>query len=62
MSSAPKSNENWLIVSEVADRLGVSKMTVYRMISEKEIKAYKFGRAFRIKPEDLEDYIEKSVI
>lgn len=55
-------NENWLIVAEVADHLGVSKMTVYRMITVGEIKAYRFGRAFRIKREDFAEYIQNSEV
>ena len=55
-------NETWLIVAEVAKELGVSKMTVYRMISVGEIKAYKFGRAFRIKRDDFKDYVEDSLV
>lgn len=55
-------NQEWLIVAEVAKKLSVSKMTVYRMITVGEFPAYQFGRAFRIKPEDLEAYINKSLI
>jgi excisionase family DNA binding protein len=55
-------NETWLIVAEVADHLGVSKMTVYRMITIGEIKAYRFGRAFRIKREDFAEYIQNSEV
>ena len=55
-------NEIWLIVAEVANFLGVSKMTVYRMISMGEIKAYKFGRAFRVKREDFAEFVQKSEV
>lgn len=52
----------WLTVTEVAAKLNLSKMTVYRMISEKELKSYKFGRSFRISPADLEEYINNSEV
>jgi excisionase family DNA binding protein len=41
------SEVRWLTVAEVATKLNLSKMTVYRMISQKELPAYQFGRAFR---------------
>lgn len=52
----------WLTVAEVAAKLGISKMTVYRMVGTKEIKSYKFGRAYRINAADLEQYIADSEI
>lgn len=52
----------WLTVAEIADRLKLSKMTVYRMIEHKEITAFKFGRAYRIKPEHFDEYVAKSQI
>lgn len=55
-------NETWLIVAEIAEELGVSKMTVYRMIYVGELKAYRFGRAFRIKREDFAEYIENNEV
>jgi len=52
----------WLTVAEVADKLGLSKMTVYRMIANKEIPAYQFGRAYRIDEEDFNKYVASSHI
>ena len=35
-------------VEEVADMLQVTKMTIYRYIKAKKIKAYKIGKEIRI--------------
>lgn len=47
-----------LTVSEVAERLRVSELTVYRLIRVREIPAYKVGALWRIDEEDLENYIQ----
>jgi excisionase family DNA binding protein len=47
----------YLTTREVADRLGVSELTVRRRIAEGELPAVRLGhgrRALRIRPADLE--------
>ena len=54
-----KTPEKLLTVDEVAEILQVSPTTIYRRIQAGEISAIKLGhRQVRIKPEDLEAYIE----
>jgi excisionase family DNA binding protein len=43
---------------EAAQLLDVSKMTVYRLIHEKKLRAYHISSQFRIDPRDLTDYIK----
>jgi excisionase family DNA binding protein len=43
---------SFLTVSEVAQLMRVSTMTVYRMVHSGEIPAIRFGRSFRI-PESV---------
>ncbi|HEY1968101.1 MAG TPA: helix-turn-helix domain-containing protein [Pseudonocardia sp.] len=38
-----------LTVAEVAAKLRVSKMTIYRMVNSGELPAFKVGRSFRIR-------------
>ena len=38
----------FLTVSEVADMMRVSNMTVYRLVHSGELPAVRFGRSFRI--------------
>lgn len=50
----------WFDVSEAAERLGVSKMTVYREIHCGRLAGHRFGKSFRVTLEALERYIEGS--
>lgn len=43
---------------EAAERLGVTLRSLYRFIDEGALAAYKFGRVIRLKPEDLDSFIE----
>ncbi len=48
----------FLTVGEVAATLRVSTMTVYRLINGGELAAARIGRSFRVRPEDLERYVD----
>lgn len=45
-------------VEEIADILKVTKMTVYRYIKAKKIKAYKIGKEIRIDGSDFQNFLE----
>lgn len=47
-----------LDVGELAEYLGVSESTVYRMIRSKEIRAYKILGSWKFRIQDIEDYLE----
>ena len=51
---------DWLTVDEVAAELRVSKMTVFREIHRKNLRAARVGRAFRVLEKDLGAYIEQA--
>ena len=46
-----------LTVNEVADLLRVSRMTVYRPIKEGQIKALRVGRSYRLREDDVDEYL-----
>ena len=46
-----------LTVAEVAERLRVSTMTVYRLIQREELPALRIGRSYRIDQDDLQSYL-----
>ena len=49
-----------LTVKQVAEKLGVHKITVYRWIYQKRLKAIKISRNIvRIYEEDLERFLEE---
>ena len=46
-------------VEEVAKRLKVTKITIYRLLKKGEIVGYKVGDSWRIDEKDLKAYIKK---
>ena len=44
-------------IDDVAGYLGVTNQTVYNMIRDKRIAAYKVGREWRFHPADIEEHI-----
>ena len=48
----------WLGTTEAAERLGVVPRTLYRMIDEGAIPAYKMGRVIRVTESDLDAFLE----
>ncbi|MCW2718851.1 MAG: hypothetical protein QOG20_6721 [Pseudonocardiales bacterium] len=47
----------FLTVAEVAGRMRVSKMTVYRLVHSGELPAVRFGRSFRVQRHAVEELI-----
>ncbi|MFP5297724.1 MAG: helix-turn-helix domain-containing protein [Actinomycetota bacterium] len=45
-------------VAEVAKRLRVSNMTVYRLVKSGQLPAVRVGRGYRIRETDLQRYLE----
>jgi excisionase family DNA binding protein len=50
--------ETYYTLREVAERLKVSRRTVYRWVQAKELPAYKLGGEFRVTERDLERFLE----
>lgn len=44
---------------ELADKLRVNIMTIYRYIGAKKIKAYKIGKDFRVEKKDFDVFLKK---
>ena len=59
MTTGPFIEARLLTVSEVADLLRVSKMTVYRLIKEGSIGSLRVGRSYRLREDDVDDYLSK---
>jgi excisionase family DNA binding protein len=49
--------EKYFTVEEVAGRLRVSHMTIYRWIKAGKLGAYKLGGEFRITEQDIEHFL-----
>ncbi|HVF73954.1 MAG TPA: helix-turn-helix domain-containing protein [Acidimicrobiales bacterium] len=48
----------WLSTAEASERLGVTLRTLYRLVDEGRLPAYKIGRVIRIKEDDVASFIE----
>ncbi len=46
---------------EMAEKLKITRRTVYRWIEKGELKAFKAGKLWRITEEDLEEFLGRSV-
>jgi excisionase family DNA binding protein len=53
--------QRWLKVSEVAQLLRVSKMTVYRLITSGELRSARVGRSYRLTEDDVNAYLQRGV-
>lgn len=52
----------WMSTGEAARRLGVTVRTLYRLIDEAELPAYKFGRVIRLQEGEIDAFINASRI
>lgn len=52
----------WMSTGEAAKRLGVTVRTLYRLIDESQLPAYKFGRVIRLQEAEVDTFIESSRI
>ncbi len=56
----PLSAIRFLKVTEVAELLRVSRMSVYRLIHAGELEAVRFGRNFRVPEHAVNAYLQQS--
>ena len=59
-SQAPR--VQFLTVSEVAEIMRVSKMTVYRLVHAGELPAVRVGKSFRVPQDALTSYLAAAYI
>ena len=48
----------WLSTKEACERLGVTLRTLYRLMDEGQLPAYKIGRLIKLKPDEVAAFIE----
>ncbi len=53
-----KQKFEFLTVSEVAQLMRVSNMTVYRLIKAGELRAARIGKSYRIREQDVDSYLQ----
>lgn len=52
----------WMSTGAAAGRLGVTVRTLYRIIDEGELPAYRFGRVIRLQESEVDAFIRSSRI
>jgi excisionase family DNA binding protein len=52
--------EQLLTLEQVAEYLNVDKFTVYRLLAEKELPAFKVGNQWRFKRKLIENWLKKN--
>lgn len=53
------SDKEFYTAQDLADKLGVNIMTIYRYIKAGKLRAYKFGKEFRIDLKEFEGFLNK---
>ncbi len=56
----PLADVSFLTVAEVASKMRVSKMTVYRLVHNGELPAVRVGRSFRVPENAVQTYLRQS--
>lgn len=54
-----KTEKEFYKAEDLAEKLDVNIMTIYRYIKAGKLKAYKLGKAFRIDKAEFERFLEK---
>ena len=52
-------NKEFYLVEELAKKLRVCNMTIYRYIKAGKIKAYKIGKEFRINKDEFNKFLDR---
>ena len=52
-------NDNLLTTKEVAEKLRLSEEAVRRLLRSKRLRGYIVQGSWRVKPEDLNEYLER---
>ncbi len=48
-----------MTVNQVAEYFQISEMTTYKLVQDGSIPAFKIGRHWRVKRDDLDEFIER---
>ena len=57
---ANKNKEEFYTAKELAEKLRVNIMTIYRYIKAGKLKAYKIGKEFRIDKDEFQRFLDKT--
>lgn len=60
MNKKHMKEKDFYTAKDLADKLGLNIMTIYRYIDKKKLKAHKIGKEFRIERSDFEVFLKKT--
>ena len=52
----------WVSTKEASELLGITTSTLYRLIDDGQVCAYRFGRVIRLKASDVEAFVASAKI
>jgi excisionase family DNA binding protein len=58
--SAVSPEREWLTYAEAGQMVGLSRVTLWKLVTADEVEAARIGRAVRINRESLTDYMKRS--
>jgi excisionase family DNA binding protein len=61
MDAVDGASPRLLRIDDVAERLSVSRSMAWKLVACGEIKSLRLGRAVRVRPQDLEDYLSQAL-
>ena len=50
-------SDRWVSVTDAAEHLGISRDTIYRWIEAKGLPAYRVGRHWKLKLEEVDQWV-----
>lgn len=62
MIAMTSADGDWLSTKEAASALGLTPRTLYRLIDEGQLPAYRFGRVIRLKQSEIDSFVSQSQI
>ncbi len=61
MDYMEKDNKEFYLVEELAEKLRVSNMTIYRYIKAGKLYAHKIGREYRISKNEFDSFLKEAL-
>ena len=53
-------SDQLLTPAQVGERVQVTERTIYQGLRDRQLVGHKLGRLWRIRPEDLEDFLDRT--
>lgn len=61
VAPVPRPEREWLTYAEAGEIVGLSRVTLWKLVSAGEVEVARIGRAVRINRESLSAYMRRSV-